>query len=91
MSIAVEDASNYVIGTDIGKHGNCFDEPLVRMPIVVSTSAARYPSFRMQAAFPMDHENDLAPAAVNIGYDFLYKCAHDPLLEACIGMRIVPD
>lgn len=48
-------------------------------------------ALRCANRLPSDHQSNLASGTFNVGHYFLNQCAHNPLFDACIRMRTVPD
>src|SRR4029077_19914267 len=59
--------------------------------VALSAATPRQAQFGMNAANPMDQENDLQRFVIDIGDDLVDDGAHDALLEPGVGRRRRPD
>ena len=90
QSIPVEDAGNQII---IGNEHQLVDGryDVGGGTVALSSASLRQAQFSMDAAKPMNQENDLGRCIIDIGDHLVDDGAHDALLEPRIRCRRRPD
>lgn len=89
QSIAVEDAGNQIIIGDEHQLADGRDD-IAGHAVALSTAPLRQAQFSMDAANPMDQENDLGGFVIDIGDHLPDDGTNDALLEPCIRRRRRP-
>ena len=89
QSVSVENTGNQVI---IGDENQLADggEDVGRGAVALSAATPRQAQFGMNAANPMDQENDLRRFVIDIGDHLVDDGAHDARLEPRVGRRRRP-
>jgi hypothetical protein len=89
-AVPVQDAGDEIVAGEEHQlpHGG---DDVGRSAVTLSLAPARQAEFGMNAAHPVDHENDLGGPGVDIGDDLVDNGADDALLEPCVRRWSVPD
>lgn len=88
--VAIEDASNQVIRGDPDQQPNRCDDVLPG-GVPLTAPAPWQTQFSMNAAGPMNQQDDLASLSINVGNDLLDQRANNALLQPCICRWSSPD
>jgi hypothetical protein len=88
--VAIEDASNQVIRGDPDQQPNRCDNVL-RGGVPLTAPTPRQTQFAMNAAGPMNQQDDLASLSIDVGNDLLDQHANNALLQPCICGWGSPD
>ena len=86
QTIAVEDASDQIITGDENELPDG-SEDIGRCRVALPSTPLRQPQLAMNAAGPMDQQDDLGGVIVDVGDNLMNEGAHDALLETCVGLR----
>jgi hypothetical protein len=78
--IAIEDAGDQVVTGDEDEFAYGFDD-IVRCGVALTTTTFWQPQLCMDAATPMDQENNLGRCLIEISNDLMNDSSHDALLE----------
>jgi len=86
--VSIEQACDQVVGGDPHQHADGFDD--LHRGAVAPSAAAGQTQLGMNAAGPMEHEDDLTRLRLDIGDDLMDQRPYDALLQPRIGSRIRP-
>jgi hypothetical protein len=86
QAVAIEHASNQVVGTDSCEHFDGFNCFLRSMDIVLAATPPRQAQLGVYAALLVDDENDFARLGVNVDDDLANQHPNNALFQTGIGM-----
>jgi hypothetical protein len=78
--IPIQDVRQQIIRTDLRQHAHRFDDVLRRVRTTLTPPSSPQSQLRMDAAFPMDDQNDFAGVGIDINDDFVNECSDDAFL-----------
>ena len=85
-AIAVEKAGDQIVAGDQRQLGYGRDD-VSGCAVALSAPALGQPDLAVNAACPVDDDNDLGSIVVDIGHDLLDQRAHDALLQPRVRRR----
>src|SRR5579859_41368 len=88
--VAIEDASNQVIRGDPDQQPDRCDD-ILRGSVPLTAPTPRQTQFTMNAAGPVNQQDDLAGLSIDVGDDLLNQHANNTLLQPCVCRRCSPD
>src|SRR5215469_4080038 len=79
VAVAVQNASYDVVGCNARKDSNGFDQFTGSLSAALTTATARKAQFGMNAAFPMNREEEFSLRAIYVDQNLLDKRSHNTL------------
>jgi len=90
-SIPIQDVRQQIVRTNPRQHTYCIDDVLRRVRGTLPASSSRQSQFGMNAAFPVNDQNDLTSIGIAINDDFVNECSNEALFQSDVRLRIPPD
>ena len=88
--ISIQDVGQQIVGTDAGQSPHRLDDVRRRVRAILTPPASRQSQLRMDAAFPVNDENDFTGGRIGIDDDFVNEGANEAFLQPDIRVRTMP-
>src|SRR4030095_4580845 len=88
--VAIEQTRDQIIAADTHELPYCFND-LLRRAIALSPAPSRQAELGVDAAHPVDNENDLSDLRIRVGDHLPDQRSHDALLQTDVARRVLPD
>jgi hypothetical protein len=89
--IPIQDVRHEIVRTNPRQYAHGIDDVLRCVRGALSASSSRHSQFGVDAAFPVDDQNDLTGRGIGIDDDFVNECSNETFLHADVRVRIPPD
>src|SRR5215831_9245767 len=71
QAVSIEDARNIFVRTRASQYANGIDNFFRGVAAVLSASPPTHAQFRVDSAFPVNHQNDLTSLGIHVGNNFV--------------------
>jgi len=74
----------------VGQYPYSIDDFFRRMTTILAAPSPRQTQFRMNAAFPVDDQNNFTRFSIDVGDDFINQCPYNTFFQTDVSSRRIP-